>query len=98
MIAWYAPRMSELTIVRQAIAHRGRRLEYFTIVWNFPEGLIAIAAGTFGIKATLRSPIKTSTPADYNKSSHFSFPYSVLASFRMGMSGSASFQRAKKSW
>jgi hypothetical protein len=26
------------------------------------------------------------------------FAYSALASFRMGMSGSASFQRAKKSW
>jgi divalent metal cation (Fe/Co/Zn/Cd) transporter len=37
--------MSELTIARQAIAHRGRRLEYFTIVWNSLEGLIAVAAG-----------------------------------------------------
>ena len=37
--------MSELTITRQAIAHRGRRLEYFTIGWNTLEGLIAIAAG-----------------------------------------------------
>ena len=45
MIAWYARSMSELTIARQAIAHRGRRLEYFTIVWNSLEGLIAIAAG-----------------------------------------------------
>ena len=27
-----------------------------------------------------------------------SFAYSALASFKMGMSGSASFQRAKKSW
>ena len=27
-----------------------------------------------------------------------SFAYSALACFRMGMSGSASFQRAKKSW
>jgi len=27
-----------------------------------------------------------------------SFAYSALASFRMGMSGSASFQRVKKSW
>jgi hypothetical protein len=33
------------------------------------------------------------SPADY-----FSFAYSALASFRMGMSESASFQRAKKSW
>ena len=30
--------------------------------------------------------------------SHFNFSYSALASFRMGISGSASFQRAKKSW
>jgi hypothetical protein len=31
-LAWYASSVSELTIARQAIAHRGRRLEYFTIV------------------------------------------------------------------
>src|SRR5712692_5607290 len=37
--------MSELTISRQAIAHRGRRLEYFTIVWNALEGLVAVPAG-----------------------------------------------------
>jgi len=30
--------------------------------------------------------------------SHCSFGYSALASFRMGMSGSASFQMWKKSW
>ena len=29
---------------------------------------------------------------------HCNFAYSALACFRMGMSGSASFQRAKKSW
>src|SRR6266446_3301266 len=29
---------------------------------------------------------------------HWSFAYSVLASFRMGMSGSASFHKARKSW
>jgi divalent metal cation (Fe/Co/Zn/Cd) transporter len=39
--------MSELAIARQAIANRGRRLEYFTIVWNTLEGLIAVAAGVF---------------------------------------------------
>jgi len=43
--AWYASNMSELTGARQAVAHRGRRLEYFTIVWNSLEGLIAVAAG-----------------------------------------------------
>jgi divalent metal cation (Fe/Co/Zn/Cd) transporter len=30
---------------RADIAKRGRRLEYFTIVWNTLEGLIAVAAG-----------------------------------------------------
>ena len=34
-----------MTIARQAIAHRGRRLEYFTIAWNSLEGLIAVGAG-----------------------------------------------------
>jgi divalent metal cation (Fe/Co/Zn/Cd) transporter len=42
---WYACSMSELTVARQAIAHRGRRLEYFTIAWNSLEGLIAVGAG-----------------------------------------------------
>jgi divalent metal cation (Fe/Co/Zn/Cd) transporter len=44
-IAWYPCSMSELTIARQAIAHHGRRLEYFTIAWNSLEGLIAVGAG-----------------------------------------------------
>jgi len=34
-----------MTIARQALAHRGKRLEYFTIVWNSLEGLVGIAAG-----------------------------------------------------
>jgi hypothetical protein len=37
--------MSELTIARQTITNRGKRLEYFTIAWNSLEGLIAVAAG-----------------------------------------------------
>jgi divalent metal cation (Fe/Co/Zn/Cd) transporter len=37
--------MSEFPIPRQAMAHRGRRLEYFTIMWNGLEGLVAVAAG-----------------------------------------------------
>jgi divalent metal cation (Fe/Co/Zn/Cd) transporter len=45
--------MSELTIARQAIALRGRRLEYFTIVWSILEGLIAIAAGVLAGSASL---------------------------------------------
>ena len=32
---------------RQALAGRGQRLEYFTIVWNSLEGLIAVSAGVF---------------------------------------------------
>jgi divalent metal cation (Fe/Co/Zn/Cd) transporter len=44
-MAWYASIMSELTIARQTIALRGRRLEYFTIGWNSLEGLIAVGAG-----------------------------------------------------
>src|SRR2546421_1000230 len=30
---------------RTAVALRGRRLEYFTIVWNALEGLVAVVAG-----------------------------------------------------
>jgi divalent metal cation (Fe/Co/Zn/Cd) transporter len=45
MTAWYASSMGELTIARQVIAHRGRRLEYFTIAWNTLEGLVAVVAG-----------------------------------------------------
>jgi divalent metal cation (Fe/Co/Zn/Cd) transporter len=37
--------MTELSIARQAIAHRGRRLEHFTIAWNTLEGLIGVGAG-----------------------------------------------------
>ena len=37
--------MSDMTIARQTIAHRGRRLEYFTIAWNTFEGLVGVAAG-----------------------------------------------------
>lgn len=41
----YAFKMTELTVARRVMAYRGRRLEYFTIVWNGLEGLIAVAAG-----------------------------------------------------
>ena len=38
--------MSETEVVnRMASARRGRRLEYFTIVWNTLEGIIAVLAG-----------------------------------------------------
>jgi divalent metal cation (Fe/Co/Zn/Cd) transporter len=35
----------EITLSRPQIAARGKRLEYFTIVWNSLEGLVAIVAG-----------------------------------------------------
>jgi divalent metal cation (Fe/Co/Zn/Cd) transporter len=34
-----------VTTDRRALARRGKRLEYFTIVWNCFEGLIAVSAG-----------------------------------------------------
>ncbi|MCU1332086.1 MAG: hypothetical protein JWM08_1078 [Candidatus Angelobacter sp.] len=37
--------MAELTLDRREIADRGKRLEYFTIVWNTLEGLVAVVAG-----------------------------------------------------
>jgi divalent metal cation (Fe/Co/Zn/Cd) transporter len=35
----------DLVLDRRLIAQRGRRLEYFTIVWNTLEGLVAVVAG-----------------------------------------------------
>jgi divalent metal cation (Fe/Co/Zn/Cd) transporter len=35
----------EIAIDRQALARRGKQLEYFTIAWNTLEGLVAVAAG-----------------------------------------------------
>ena len=37
--------MPQAAISREVIAHRGKRLEYFTIVWNCLEGLVALIAG-----------------------------------------------------
>jgi divalent metal cation (Fe/Co/Zn/Cd) transporter len=37
--------MSGLAISREALAHRGKRLEHFTIAWNSLESLVGIAAG-----------------------------------------------------
>jgi divalent metal cation (Fe/Co/Zn/Cd) transporter len=37
--------MVEIALNRQAAAKRGKRLEYFTIVWNSLEGLVALIAG-----------------------------------------------------
>jgi len=37
--------MEGLAITRQALARRGRRLEYFTIAWNSVEGIVGVVAG-----------------------------------------------------
>ena len=37
--------MVEIATDRQAVAERGKRLEYFTIIWNSLEGLVAMIAG-----------------------------------------------------
>src|SRR6476469_4741549 len=35
----------EIALDRQAVIRRGKHLEYFTIVWNSVEGLVAVVAG-----------------------------------------------------
>ena len=42
--SWYA-RVMEIALDRQALARRGKQLEYFTIAWNTLEGLVAVVAG-----------------------------------------------------
>ncbi len=39
--------MAELVLDRQALAQRGKRLEYFTLAWNSLEGVIAVLAGAW---------------------------------------------------
>jgi len=39
--------MADLVLDRQALAQRGKRLEYFTLVWNSLEGVIAVVAGAW---------------------------------------------------
>lgn len=41
---WYACVMENI-LDRQAVARRGKQLEYFTIAWNSLEGLVAVVAG-----------------------------------------------------
>jgi hypothetical protein len=62
--------MNDLIISREAAAHRGRRLEYFTIAWNSLEGLIGIGAGTIAGSISLvgfgiNSLIETAEAAVY---------------------------------
>jgi hypothetical protein len=51
---------------RQLFARRGKRLEYFTIVWNSLEGIVAVIAGIlagsislvgFGVDSFSSTPI-----------------------------------------
>jgi divalent metal cation (Fe/Co/Zn/Cd) transporter len=35
----------EIALDREAVARRGKQLEYFTIAWNTLEGLVAVVAG-----------------------------------------------------
>jgi divalent metal cation (Fe/Co/Zn/Cd) transporter len=42
--SWYSL-IVETTLDRQAVARRGKQLEYFTIAWNSLEGLVAVIAG-----------------------------------------------------
>jgi hypothetical protein len=35
----------ETALKRQAVAQRGKRLEYFTVAWNSLEGLVAVITG-----------------------------------------------------
>lgn len=39
--------MADLVLDRQALAQRGKRLEYFTLAWNSLEGVIAVLAGAW---------------------------------------------------
>jgi len=39
--------MADLVLDRQALAQRGKRLEYFTLVWNSLEGVVAVIAGAW---------------------------------------------------
>lgn len=39
--------MAELALNRNTLVRRGKKLEYFTVVWNSLEGLAAVMAGIF---------------------------------------------------
>ena len=45
--------VTELATTRKAIAERGKRLEYFTILWNTLEGLVAVIAGAMASSISL---------------------------------------------
>ena len=69
----------------------------------YPDKLGAIAQELKGLRnAAHRTDQRGIRPAQVGAGvavgRYCSFAYSALACFRMGMSGSASFQRVKKSW
>lgn len=37
--------MGDTVLDRRKLATRGKRLEYFTIVWNTLQGVVSVAAG-----------------------------------------------------
>jgi divalent metal cation (Fe/Co/Zn/Cd) transporter len=45
--------MEEQTASRQAVVHRGMRLQYFTIIYNCLEGFISLVAGLFAGSVSL---------------------------------------------
>ena len=49
----YPSDMNEIAIGRESLARRGKRLEYFTIVWNSLEGLVGIFAGVLAGSVSL---------------------------------------------
>ena len=52
--------MVKVAIDRQAVAKRGKRLEYFTTAWNSVEGLIALTAGELTCSSHEPSELKLS--------------------------------------
>lgn len=45
--------MADLALDRQALARRGRRLEFFTVGWNTVEGIVAVVAGALAGSVSL---------------------------------------------
>jgi hypothetical protein len=69
---------------------------YFINCWQIFEGETLDHQFSMSANAWLRKPSENSKGRHRTFSGYCSFAYSALASFRMGMSGSASFQRVRK--
>lgn len=69
-----------------------------TFGYTQPSTDIVIRANECNRLISEVSKLSLTAEAGTCSSSHWSFKYSVFASFKMGRSGSASFQRARKSW